>query len=243
MDSRSARIFEITLGEPVHEVDVEHDVPREMKVPEFHGFGDLKYQRDVRGHIGDHHRDVAEHLARIVDKSGCRRVVLLGQDAHIQSFRKVLPKRIEERVIATCPTDKREPRDRVVARVLEVVQAEEKRAERELIALIRDQALSGNLGVFGLEAVLNALRKGQVYKLAIGDDLEARGWRCRGCKGLSTHLKRDACPYCGSGAEPAELGDEIVKDALAQGAEIETVRQSADLARMGKVGALLRFRE
>jgi peptide subunit release factor 1 (eRF1) len=243
VDTRSARIFEITMDEAVRETGVEHDVPRETKTPEYHGWGDLKYQRDVRGHMDDHFDDVSHHIERLMDTAGYRRFVLMGQESTIQNFRKRLPKRVADRVIATCATDKREPRDRIVARVQDIVALEEKRQERELIGLIRDQALSGNLGVFGLEAVLNALRKGQVYKLAVSDDLRARGWRCKSCKGLSTHLKKDACPYCASGTDVVELGDEIVKDALGLSAEIETVRNSAELTRMGKVGALLRFRD
>jgi peptide chain release factor subunit 1 len=243
LDRRAARIFEISIGEAVHETDVKSDVPREVNVTSTQGWGDLKYQRDVRGHIEQHFRDVAYELTRLVDDQGYRRVVLLGQEAVLQNFRKSLPKRVAERVIATGPADMRAPRDRILAQVRDIVAVEEKRQERELIGLVRDQALSGNLGVFGLEATVNALRKGQVYKLAISDDLKVRGWRCRGCGALATHLKKDACPHCGGGTDVVELGDEIVKDALGQGAEIETVRSSAELNRMGKVGALLRFRD
>jgi hypothetical protein len=243
IDRQSARIFEITTGE-VLERGLKSDVPREGGNASFHGWGDLKYQRDVRGHIEHHFRDVAYQLTRLVEDGGYRRIVLLGQEPVLQNFRRALPKRVDERVIATGPADMRAPRDRIVAHVRDVVSLEEKRQERELIGLIRDQALSGNLGVFGLEATLNALRKGQVYKLAIdADDLKAHGWRCHGCHALATHLKKDACPYCGGATDPVELGDEIVKDAVAQGAEIETVQQSAELARMGKLGALLRFRD
>jgi hypothetical protein len=245
VDSRAARIFEISVADAVVERGIEHDVPREMKTPEFQGFGDLKYQRGVRGHVADHFKDIAAELDRLIDREGYRRFVLLGQDQVVQNFRKFLSRRVEERVIATSPTDMRDPKDRIVARVRDIVAAEEKRQERELIGQVRDQALSGNLGVFGLEATLNALRKGQVHKLAIGDDLKARGWRCKdwSCGALVTHLKKDACPYCGGGTEVVELGDEVVKDAMQLGAEIETVRGSPELARMGKIGALLRFRD
>lgn len=243
VDSRSARIFEISLGEAVQETGIESEVPRDHKVPEWQGFGDLKYQRDVRGHVVAHFRDVAIEMERLMHAGAYRRFVLLGQDSLISQFRASLPKRLDERVVGSGPTDRRDSRDRIVARVQEIVAGEAKRHERELVGLIRDQALSGNLGVFGLEATLNALRKGQVYRLAIGDDLRASGWRCRDCGALVTHLKRDACPHCTGPVDVVELGDEVVKDALALGAEIETVKGSAELARMGKIGALLRFRE
>jgi hypothetical protein len=242
VDSRSARIFEVSLDDGVSEHALQGDVPRVGNLHEFHGFGDLKYRRDLQGHIEAHWRDVGDYLGRLVDR-GIRRIVVLGQDQVVQNFRKALPRRVDERVIATGHMDKREARDRIVQKALEVVAREERREEDELVTLIRDQALSGNLGVFGLEATVNALRKGQVYKLAIAGDLRARGWRCRGCAALLTHLRQDACPHCGGRADVVELGDEIVKDALGQGAEIETVQGHAGLARMGKVGALLRFRE
>jgi len=245
IDTRAARIFEITIGDAVHETDIAHDVPRQMKTPEFKGLGDLKYQRDVRGHVVDHMKDVAHHMERLCDKHGYRRFVLLGQDTAIAGLRKVLAKRVDERVIAMAPTDMRAPKDKIVARVHEIVAGEEARQERELIGLIKDQALSGNLGVFGLEATLNALRKGQVHKLAIADEIKVSGWRCKSeaCGALCTHLKKDGCPHCGGATDVVELGDEIVKDAMQLGAEIETVRGSDELARMGKVGALLRYRD
>jgi hypothetical protein len=242
VDSRVARVFEISLANGVTEHDIEGDVPRNAKVPEFHGWGDLKYQRDLKGHIEHHWRDVGEYLGRLYAR-GFRRVVLLGQDQVVQNFRKALPKRVEECVMASAPMDRRETRDRIVARAIEIVRQEERRHEAELVALIRDQALSGNLGVFGLEATVNALRKGQVHKLAIAADLRVRGWRCRACAALATHLKADACPHCGGATEVVELGDEVVKDAIGQGAEIVTLAANEELARMGKIAALLRFRD
>jgi len=243
VDTRTARIFEIALGEMVHETDVLSDVPRNVKVPEYHGYGDLKYQRDLKGHVDHHFKDVAEQLARLADR-GYRRIILLGQEPVLAAFRKTLPKRVEERVIATGSVDRRhEATDRILARALDLLKREEQRAERELVSLIRDQALSGNLGVFGIEATLDALRKGQVYKLAVDGSLAQPGWRCRSCRALLSHTRDDRCPYCREPVSEVDLGDEIVKDAIAQGAELETVAGSADLARMGKVGALLRFKE
>ncbi len=242
IDSRTARIFEIALGDSVSERELEGDVPRMLKPPEFEGYGDLKYQRDVKGHIDHHFKDVADHLARLVDGVRYRRIVLLGQDAVLAQFRRCLAKRVAEKVVATAPMDRRDARDRIVARTLEIVAGEEARSERELIRRIKNQTLSGNLGVFGLEATLEALNKGQIYKLVIDGDLKARGWRCRSCRALHAHLN-DGCPYSKGGTDEVDHGDEAVKDALAQGAEIETVRRTKDLARMGHIGALLRYRE
>ncbi len=242
LDSRTARIFEISVLDGVAERELQGDVPRNVQPPEFHGYGDLKYQRDVKGHVEQHWKEVGDYLARLVDR-GYRRLVVLGQDSIVQNFRRLLPHRVNERIVASGPMDIREARDRVVARALEAVRAAERRLESNLIGLIRDQALSGNLGVIGLEATLDTLRKGQVYKLAISDELRARGWRCRSCAALATHLRNNACPHCGGGVDEVELGDEVVKDAIAQGAEVETVRANGELARLGKIGALLRFRE
>lgn len=242
VDSRVARIFEISLAGDVTERDMEGEIPRNGKVPEFQGWGDLKYQRDVKGHIEHHWREVGLYLDKLAER-GFRRFVLLGQEQVLQNFRKAIPRRVDERVMATAPMDRREARDKIVSRVQEIVKAEERRQENELASLIRDQALSGNLGVFGLEATVNALRKGQVHKLAIAADLRVSGWRCRSCAALATHLRADACPHCGGKTEVVELGDEVVKDALAQGAEIATLRGNEELTRMGKIGALLRFRD
>lgn len=242
IDMRAARIFEISLVDGVTETAIDGGIARQPSTHEWQGFGDLKYQRAAKGQIEAYWKEVGDFLARLVDR-GIRRIVVFGQDQVVQGFRRALPRRVDERVVATGHMDRHEQTDRIVARVLEIVRAEEKRQERALVELVRDQALSGNLGVFGLEATLDALRKGQVHKLVIADDLRARGWRCRGCGALSTHLKRDACPHCGAGTDVVELGDEVVKDAIAQGAEVETVRPSDDLARMGKIGALLRFRD
>jgi hypothetical protein len=242
VDSRAARIFEISDVGDVVETDMTSDIARGHKAPEYRGFGELKYQREVRGQVEHHWQEVGAFLEKLVDR-GFRRFVLLGQESVVQNFRKAVPRRVDERVVGTGHMDRREARDRVVAAAMTIVRAEEERAAKALVVLIRDQALSGNLGVFGLEATLGALRKGQVHRIAISDDLKARGWRCHGCTALVTHLRNDACPYCTGGVDVVELGDEIVKDAVAQGAEIEMLRPSDELARMGKIGALLRYRD
>ena len=125
-------------------------------------------------------RKAALYRFRTLLAPDCRDVSQLhGSKGAVSQLRKALSRRTDERVIAVAPTDMRDHKDRIVARVKEIVSVEEARADRELIGLVKDQALSGNLGVFGLEATLNALRKGQVHKVAIADDLRARGWRCR----------------------------------------------------------------
>ncbi|MFC1707258.1 hypothetical protein ACFL59_10675 [Planctomycetota bacterium] len=243
IDSRSARIFEITLGDEVHETDVESDIRGQHKTSSFHGFGDLKYQRDLRDRVADHHKEVAGHLHELMKRHGYSRIVVLGQERAVAAFKKLAPKKVREAIIATGPMDRRERVPAIVGRVMEAVEAEERRVGTRLVESIRNQALSGNLAVYGLRAVLDAVARGHVYKLAVAKGTSLRGWRCRGCGTLQDSREASGCTRCAGEVYEVGLFDEMVKDAIAQGSEVETVKGSEELERMGNVGALLRYRD
>lgn len=238
IDQRRARIFEITLGDAVHETAIEVEDPGARgSLPKFQGYGDLKYQNRRREKEAEHYHEVGERLRRLMKRWGYKRIVVLGQARNVAAFRKAVDPRVEAAIVGTGHVDKRGSVDAVVAQVMDIVEAEERRQGTELVERIRNQALSGNLGVFGVPAVLDALARGQVYKLALHGRFARKGWRSEADGRLAVHLPSDR----DADYREVDLGDELVKAAVAQGAEVEMVDESEELLAMGKVAALLRF--
>lgn len=139
--------------------------------------------------------------------------------------------------------DTKLPEHEAVARSLEAIREAERADARDMARQALDATLSDGLGAAGVEAVVQALRQGAVDTLILAQEFRVSGWRCvenpslAGDGGVPSE-----CPVGPGAAEPADLREELVSQALQTGAEVEFVEGSAELARMGGIAALLRWR-
>jgi peptide chain release factor subunit 1 len=130
----------------------------------------------------------------------------------------------------------------VQERALAVVEDLNKREEANLIEKLKGEALSGNLGVIGLEDTLHAWQAGQVLTLLINEDFHAPGRRCSRCGSLT--IREESCPYCEHTLEPlGDVVEELINRAFLGNTEIKFIAGESKeaLAEMGSIGALLRF--
>ena len=70
------------------------------------------------------------------------------------------------------------------------------------------------------------------------------GWFCTACESMGvTPPKTNICPHCGTEAvRPTDLREELVRLAGKWDCPVEVVEVSDDLAALGGVGCLLRYR-
>lgn len=127
-------------------------------------------------------------------------------------------------------------------RALEVAAQNERREEEALIGRLLSEAHRENgLGVLGLNDMVLALMMSQVHTLVVEHDYYERGWICPEDHHLS--MVPGTCPLCGGALQEVEdFVDEVVEEAIEQGAEIEHVFTEHEGFTDWKIGALLRFR-
>jgi len=251
-DARKARLFSLHLGalEEHPDILVRDEVPDRVSAKKsmavsawgvYSGVGDQRIQRHIEDHVHRHLRHVAERTFDWYKIEPFDRVLAAAPDERTLSRLKDhlhsdLRRRVRGEFQARPDDDIQELKEKA----LETARGVERREERELLDRLVDLHLSGGLGAVGLQPVLDALRMGQVHTLVMKEDFTASGYVCPEDRYLSAGAA--SCPVCGEDLRPvARLADEIVQEAVSQGAEVRHVSASHEGFDPYGIGALLRF--
>lgn len=159
--------------------------------------------------------EVAQHLSKLVDETGATQVILAGDAIATAALKAALSPDVAA-LLYEVPLrmDIGATRDEVWDEVEPMVRETEAEQDRSLVERLLGEALSGRLGVVGLEGTRAALEAGQTDTLVLLADAQL----------------------------PPESRSQLISLAAKTGADVEVVEDSADLAKLGGVGALLRYR-
>lgn len=253
IDSSKARIFSLYMGEFEEHPDVfiQSDVPDrvnvkismtgDLAVGVRGGLGAERIQRHIKDHIHRHLKHVAEQTFKIFREEKFDKLIIAGAgDKVLPWFQDHLHSHLKEHLIGQFFAQPEDNDEELKDKAIQEAQKAERLHEHRLIEQLMDQKGPGGKAVLGVEPTLEALLAGQVHTLIIRHDFKESGYTCRSDHILSTHLK--TCPLCGQPMkEVSDLGEEMVDEALFQGAEIEHVFASHEDFNPYGVGALLRF--
>lgn len=188
-----------------------------------------------------HFKDVGAALARMLESSAARRVVLCAQHDIASAFRRVLPTATAAKIAAEMPFDAAETTAQMLERARQAVLAARQEEMGDLAVRIKEGLGGGGRGVAGFDGVLGALGRYQVQTLLVDRNYRPPGWRCTDCTwaGLAPLAK---CPVCGSPTVPVgDVVGELVRLAVLQNGQVEVGENLPLLSEMGGVAALLRY--
>jgi peptide chain release factor subunit 1 len=252
-NSSKARIFSLYMGEFEEHPDVfiQSDVPDrvnvkisitgDLAVGARGGLGAERIQRHVKDHIHRHLKYVAEKTFKVFREEKFDKLIIAGaRDKVLPWFQDHLHSHLKDHLIGQFYAHPEDNGEELKEKALQEARKAERLHEQWLIEQLMDQKGPGGKAVLGTEPTLEALLVGQVHTLIIRHDFKENGYTCPSGHILSTHLK--TCPLCGQPMkEVLDLGEEMVEEALSQGAEIEHVFASHEGFNPYGVGALLRF--
>ncbi|MCF8039706.1 MAG: hypothetical protein K9K79_10355, partial [Desulfohalobiaceae bacterium] len=193
-------------------------------------------------HVQHHLRNAAEKALYVCKDSGFERLILAStEDYLISSLRNHLHSYLQERCIAEFKAGPEEHSDELRKKALGVIRTWEKEREQQTVNRLLEENHPQGLAVLGTEPVLEALGFGQVHTLVLENDLKLAGYVCDQDRILSTYQEK--CPACSQGMRKTEdLTEEMIEEAVAQGAEVEHVFGSHKEFETYGIGALLRFK-
>lgn len=116
-------------------------------------------------------------------------------------------------------------------------QAYERQSEAAGVQSLCERRARGEVVAAGLTEVLQAVNRGRVRKLFVLQSFSGSGWVCDACDYLGAGPRPPACTACGASVSAAPLGQHLIKQSRACGAEIETVFQSPALVALDGVAA------
>lgn len=248
VDQQAIRMIHFHLGEPVATEELEGEEVRHMKAGGGKGRrGDVSggrgddltgYEREtVRGNL----RTFAEALGSFCTRHKSEHLLLGGAEPTLAQFRGMLNNPCQERLEGMANIPMQASDKEVLTRSLEVLQANEKAREVQLVETIQTLAAKGANGAVGLENTLNAIHAGRVQTLVLVEGYNAPGYQCRGCSYVTANPS-EACPFCsGQLAKVANAAEPAIRRVVEQGGKVEFLDEETLLNVQGGVGALLRY--
>jgi peptide subunit release factor 1 (eRF1) len=215
-DTNAARLFVFGRGTTLRSERVEGVKTTRTSMG---GWSQMRYQRHVDNYHLQHAKEVVAALDAAVRQDGVEQIVLAGDEVIIPLLREQLPPHLAERIVDILRLDITTPERAVLEATTEAVRRHDARTDAEQVREMLDQYRSGQLGVVGMEATLQALERGQVDTLLIS-----------------------ASPEQVRGGEGESGADRLVRLAHATSASVSFIEDASLLAGVGGVGALLRFR-
>ncbi len=239
VDQEGARLFLIDMGGIARQ---EEAIGEPIKRQKQGGWSAARFQRHEDKIAERNMRAAVAALGRFCEAYGCSRLVLAGTDDNVARFQGFLPSELRRAVVATMPAEPGARVPAIVQRSQEILHELEEEEERGLIDNLITTALSGGPAVVGLPDTLFALQEGRVLTLVVKEGLTAPGFVCPSCDYLYID-ESQRCLFCGTmeARRVRNVVERAMHKAYLQGARVETVLESPALARVGHIGAFLRY--
>jgi hypothetical protein len=205
------------------------------------GWSQANYQRSVEKEVADHVKGVAEELFESFRRNPFERLLVGAPEELASHVEAALHPYVHERLAGRIHVDVEtvSPEEvRVASQPL--FEADEAKRERAALDRLAERLGAGGRAAAGLEDVLAALNERRVETLLLADGFTAAGVVCPADGWLGVGERR--CPLDGTAVQQRDdIVESAVEAALAQSAEVLTVRHHDDLDRRRGIAALLRF--
>jgi peptide chain release factor subunit 1 len=231
-DTNAARLFVFDLGKTLSSKEV---VSPKLSRTQVGGWSQMRYQRHVDNYYLHHAKEVVEMLDRVVREEAAEHIILAGDEVIIPLLREQLPVHLEKKVIDILRLDIRTPEHEVLEQTMEALREHNLQSDAEKVRLLLDEYRAGGLAVVGLRDTGKALEQGQVDELLLSASMR----EIRDDGGDDVVITTDSACY--SGAPQLMAADTLVTRARNTGARVTFIEDSALLADIGGVGALLRY--
>ncbi|PYP91116.1 MAG: hypothetical protein DMG65_08945 [Candidatus Angelobacter sp. Gp1-AA117] len=244
VDREKARIFSLHEDELTQKPELEFGaLPHMGKSDGWGGYDAGHRERHVENEVMHHFKQFAESLQVLLNREpydalliGCRDETWPEVEAHLHTY-------VKQRLIGRFLVDPGMASGEEVRDHAERILSEHLSSEQQaLIREVAGEAQRNARGAVGLRHVLNALERQEVQTLLVSRDFQAEAVECTNCRHLDTRMVKN-CAICGRETrEISDVSDALVGLAIRNGADIRFVDGDAALERVGRVGALLRFR-
>jgi peptide chain release factor subunit 1 len=233
-DTNAARLFVFDLGKVKASEELQSPKLSRTQVG---GWSQMRYQRHVDNYYLHHAKEVVEMLDRVVREEAAEHIILAGDEVIIPLLREHLPVHLQEKVIDILRLDIRTPEHEVLRETLEALREHNLQSDAEKVRQLLEDYRAGGLAVVGFSDTRRALEQGQVDELLLSAstrEIHADG------DGFAEEVIPLDQTISGE-ARHLLAADLLVTRARNTGAQVTFIEDSALLADLGGVGALLRY--
>jgi peptide chain release factor subunit 1 len=233
-DTNAARLFVFDLGKVSSSREVHNP---KLSRTQIGGWSQMRYQRHVDNYHLHHAKEVVEMLDRIVREEAAEYIILAGDEVIIPLLREQLPVYLENKLIDILRLDIRTPEHLVLKETMEALRQHNFQSDAEKVRHLLDEYRAGGLAVVGFSDTARALEQGQVDELL----LSASAREIHAERGVLGDTLLPTEQTVSDDAPHLLAADLLVTRARNTGAQLTFIEDSALLADVGGVGALLRY--
>lgn len=243
LDSQAARLFEVYMGEIIEHVEFYQRIEKDKKTTlETFMKRDKHLMQRKDEKIRNHLVQTADLLYAHYLQKHFDKIVISGHYPLIAHFAHFLPKKLQENVIGKIELDLKSKPNEILQQVVRLEQEYNCTKEDILLKKIKDELSRDGYAVKGLNNVIEALHCHNIRELAVADDFEVAGLQCIVCN--MPYLEGKICALCGGElVEVTDVIDEIVEEALHQGAPVRQACRSEVIYSLDKIAALTKFKQ
>ena len=243
LDRERARLFEVVMGEVRLRDEFLDELPPHGSSEGFLGYDAGHSERHLAAEAHRHFRRVADRARDRMLTGGCDKLLVLCRDDVWSEFEPLLHPYLKGRLLGRDLLDPVQTTpDRIRDRVEERLDQLEAARRGALIEEVLAEAHRNGRGALGLRRVLNALERGEVQTLLLGEGFQAPASECPHCGHLDYRVL-PSCAVCGQPTRELEdVTDHLVARTLRGAADLVCVPEHPEFSAAGRIGALLRFR-
>jgi peptide subunit release factor 1 (eRF1) len=234
-DHARATIYLSALGKLAEEDRLRGDIKNHVRKG---GWSQQRYERRRDKEIHRYCQALVDKLKEVVESEGLRRIVLTGDRILLNELEKRMEPDLLKKVVCHLALEGKKDSREIFQETLSAAAEEERREERWLRDSILKEYAAGGRAVIGSADTLAALKEKRVRWLLIGPMEGVDFWRCGSC-GVCGLGRSPTCPDCGKSTYAQSAANEFTDLAYTGRSRVEFV--SGDLAKIGGVGALLRW--
>ena len=236
VDQDQADLYVITANVVTESVSVTGS-----KYPRHQSAGALnqnRYQRRANERVDAFLRTAAEETQKVLDATGVRRFVLGSDEVNGALFQDMIHDTVKEKLIGTFRVEIGAANfDKILELAQPIATEYERTRESEAVDAVADAVGSGNRGAAGAIDVLKTLEQGQVFRLVMSGDYSEMGWAdyTMPIYGIGDPPKQHPAGGDPHNIVPVPLEQEMIRQALITGAQLEIVDPSVPVDSEGEV--------
>ncbi|MCX7822017.1 MAG: hypothetical protein N2260_01075 [Syntrophobacterales bacterium] len=251
VDSEKARLFLFAFGQLEEIQDTVSLAPVKYRktVGTDHMRSQTIFKRRAETWTSWFLKDTSSRIYDLMEESKAQYLILMGPSEVTSELFRLLPKTLQEKVVARLRMSTKSRGEDVLETILPVVEERERANELRIVTDLITTAnkLGGGFdkAVIGINPTIDVVNQGRAYLLVYPAGTQIRGYFCPKCEVLLDHSpKENKCPYC---SEILDATDDLIwlasEKVLALGGKIEEVKSedaSRQLLSQGIIGAFLR---
>jgi peptide chain release factor subunit 1 len=216
---------------------------RSDEVPGQHdqgGWSQARFQRHIEKLVGEHLREVAEELDRLVRRMRSPKLIVVSSEETHAELEDLLAKETKSAVIGWGSAEAHAGPSELLELTSPFLEQARAREEAEVVERWQEEAGRGGRAASGWRETLEAASDARIDVLLYEENAQHEAWQCPACGRLSASAGQ--CPLDGTETEHRDDGlDPTVHQTIANGGTIWRLSDRRDLEPVGGIGALLRF--